>query len=414
MNHRCDLQLEKPSGIYYAGETVNGCIYLTLPERALIRAIALESNGFACSAWLQPQQKKKKQPKVPKPPLSYEQRVDYFAKVDYFLGSESSLPQLLDAGCYRYDFSVQLPANCPSSYEGANGHIRYTLKLLLHSSTDRPVEVVLNRQLQVQPRSEDSSAPDLGACEAQAVEPTPALKFWRKPLRLHLDIPRAGYEPGTGISVHVRLQNLQELPLSMLTYKLNQMTTYVARQKDKAKRSEFKVERRQLLSSSHQLQSVPHGELQNFQHLYTLQVPITPPTLSSTACACLQLSYEVEVIVQTKHKKRFIMAHIPIIISNAPHILQCVKQDGGIHSSHFDLAAMSPTQTPERLATTSALAATNLSASMSSLASSFREAEFMAITNLNKKDKHAMSGEQLDFRPRYLYYEIEHADTEKV
>lgn len=37
----------------------------------------------------------------------------------------------------------------------------------------------------------------------------------------------------------------------------------------------------------------------------------------------------------------------------------------------------------------------------------------MVATNLNR-DKHAMSGEQIDFRPRYLYYEMEHAETEKV
>lgn len=47
-------------------------------------------------------------------------------------------------------------------------------------------------------------------------------------------------------------------------------------------------------------------------------------------------------------------------------------------------------------------------------ASNFREAEFMVATNLNKKDKHAMSGENIDFRPRYLYYEMEHAGTEKM
>lgn len=38
----------------------------------------------------------------------------------------------------------------------------------------------------------------------------------------------------------------------------------------------------------------------------------------------------------------------------------------------------------------------------------------MVATNLNKKDKHAMSGENIDFRPRYLYYEMEHDGTEKM
>lgn len=37
MSQICDIQLERPSGVYYAGETVNGHIYLTLTERALIK-----------------------------------------------------------------------------------------------------------------------------------------------------------------------------------------------------------------------------------------------------------------------------------------------------------------------------------------------------------------------------------------
>jgi len=37
MSHRCDIQLDNPRGAYRAGETVNGHVYLTLSERALIR-----------------------------------------------------------------------------------------------------------------------------------------------------------------------------------------------------------------------------------------------------------------------------------------------------------------------------------------------------------------------------------------
>jgi len=37
MSQHCDIQLERPTGVYYSGETVNGHIYLTLPERALIK-----------------------------------------------------------------------------------------------------------------------------------------------------------------------------------------------------------------------------------------------------------------------------------------------------------------------------------------------------------------------------------------
>ncbi|XP_030559074.1 arrestin domain-containing protein 17 [Drosophila novamexicana] len=421
MSQICDLHLERPSGVYYAGETVNGQIYLTLPERALIKAIALESNGYACSSWLKPQKQKKQKsrgkPQVLKPPIAFGQRVDYFAKVDYFVGSEAALPQLMAAGAYRYDFSVQLPQSCPSSYEGAHGHIRYTLQLSLQRSAELPPEPALTLRLQLLQRCELNQQPGqlLTPCEVTALEQTPSLKFWQRPLQLQLDIPRTGYEPGMGISVHVRLHNAQQLPLKAIIYKLNLVSTHVGWQQDKPKHVASQVERRYLVSSSHQLNTCPRNELLNFQHLHTLQVPQTPPSLSAAACACLQLSYEVEVLVQTNLPDRFIAAQLPIIIYQTPTMQAGLKQDPGTSRSLGELQAVgvagASTRTPE--AGNFATAAPNLSASMSSLASKFREAEFMVATNLNR-DKHAMSGEQIDFRPRYLYYEMDHAETEKV
>jgi len=38
----------------------------------------------------------------------------------------------------------------------------------------------------------------------------------------------------------------------------------------------------------------------------------------------------------------------------------------------------------------------------------------MVATNLNKTNKHYLSGEQLDFRPRYVYYEMDQTQSEEV
>lgn len=386
-----------------------------------LAAISLESNGYACSAWLQPQkqrtEKPKKKPQVPKPPIAYEKRVDYFAKVDYFVGSEAALPQIIDAGSYRYDFSVQLPQSCASSYEGTHGHIRYTLQLMICRSDDQPVEMAQQRQLQVMQRCETnlSTGELMAPSEVHCIEETPTMKFWQRPLQLQVDIPRSGYEPGESISVHVKLYNQQQLPLKTLIYKLNQVSSYVGQQKSKSKRVATNEERRNLVSSSHQLEGVSRQGLLHFQHLHNLLVPQTPPTMSSTICACLQLGYEIEVVVQTTTLERFIVARVPIIIVSAAASQKSAKEQA-MARSQLDLhtigVASAPNQTPDP--STATMTAPNLCVSTTSLASNFREAEFMMATNLNKKDKHAMSGENIDFRPRYLYYEMEHAETEKV
>lgn len=46
MSHRCEIQLDNPRGVYRAGDTVNGHVYLTLSERALIKG-RLEHDSWA-------------------------------------------------------------------------------------------------------------------------------------------------------------------------------------------------------------------------------------------------------------------------------------------------------------------------------------------------------------------------------
>ncbi|KAH8281109.1 hypothetical protein KR054_011103 [Drosophila jambulina] len=407
MSHRCDIQLDNPRGAYRAGETINGHVYLTLVERALIKAICLEANGYACTAWQLPQKTKKSKgtaPVVQSQPLDLDSRVDYFAKIDYFVGSEAAQPQIMEAGTYNYGFHVKLPQNCPGNFEGAHGHIRYTLQVLIHGSADRPLQVLNVRQLLIFPQN--SLTQENRSSEVQIHEQTPRLKFWMKPLHLQLQIPRQGYSPGAGISVHVKLHNPERLPLREVTYSLVQISTYVAQLKNKPKRGDTKVERQTILSRCHELFSLPKSELENFQHLHMLQVPQTAATLSVAQCSCLQLNYEVEVLVKTQQEKRFISARIPVIIGNV------TPPCPGKLLMHESLDASAPEQTPP--VETAQKLVPNFSGSMASLSSDFREAEFMTATNLNKTNKHYLSGEQLDFRPRYVYYEMDQAQTEEV
>lgn len=237
-------------------------------------------------------------------------------------------------------------------------------------SADQPVEMAQQRQLQVVQRSETSQSTTshlMAPTEVHCIEETPTMKFWQKPLQLQVDIPRSGYEPGESISVHVKLYNQQLLPLKALLYKLNQVISYVGRQKNKSKRVATNEERRTLVSSSHQLDGVSRQGLLHFQHLHNLLVPQTAPTMSSTVCACLQLGYEIEIVMQTTNLERFIVAKTPIIIVCAA-LQNCAKEQA-MARSQLDLHTMgvisAPNQTPDP--STSAMATRDLYASTTSL-----------------------------------------------
>ncbi|KAH8336483.1 hypothetical protein KR074_000595 [Drosophila pseudoananassae] len=398
MAYSCNIQLDNPRGAYRAGETINLTVFLTLTERALIKAISLESNGYAYTAWQElKKERKSKNPSTQSQNilLDFENRVDYFAKIDYFLGSEAAQPQIIEAGTYKYGCLVKLPKNCPGNFEGTYGHIRYILQVLVHSSANSPVNVVHVSKLQIFPLN--NLPQESRSCEENLIEETPRLKFWMKPLEMKVQIPRQGYSPGSGISVHVKVYNPEKLQLREVSYALVQISTFVGQQKKKPKRRASKVQRNIILSSCHELFNLPRAELENFQHLYMLQVPQTAATLIVAECDCIQLNYEVEVMVRTQNPKRFIVVRIPVTIGNVtppcPGKL-LMKEPTQITGPGL----MNPTETELKLEH-------QLSTSTTSLVSNFREAEFMEATNLNKSTKHYLSGEHLDFRPRYVYYE---------
>lgn len=56
---------------------------------------------------------------------SFHGREDYLSTVNFLIGSEKSLLIEIPPGKSFYDFQCTIPKNCPSSFEGQHGHIRY-------------------------------------------------------------------------------------------------------------------------------------------------------------------------------------------------------------------------------------------------------------------------------------------------
>lgn len=97
--------------------------------------IAFKVNGYGETRW---DPKKQKKPKVDKKTgqlvdNSFQGREDYLSTVNFLLGSEKSLPLEVPPGKSFYDFQCTIPKNCPSSFEGHLGHIRYEAILEIRS-----------------------------------------------------------------------------------------------------------------------------------------------------------------------------------------------------------------------------------------------------------------------------------------
>lgn len=86
---------------------------------------------------------------------------EYFNRTQYFLGAPNGPTIELPSGTYTYPFSYTLPSTLPSSFEGPEGHIRYTIKATLDPprrfgdevkiafTVISPVDLNLNSRLKV-------------------------------------------------------------------------------------------------------------------------------------------------------------------------------------------------------------------------------------------------------------------------
>lgn len=105
--------------------------YLTLFLcSSILLAIKLQVCGFAACQWREKYGQKLAVAKInPRDKHVYFGREDYIASTTYLVGSEFGNNFVMDEGTYTYTFSCPIPSNCPSSFEGTYGHIRYLIKV---------------------------------------------------------------------------------------------------------------------------------------------------------------------------------------------------------------------------------------------------------------------------------------------
>ena len=111
----------------YACNASKNAFFLSISNTAL----KLQINGYAQCQWRERHGKKRIIHKATKKRKNtYYGHEDYIASSTYLVGSEDGTNVTIDAGTHTYSFACPIPINCPSSYEGAYGHIRYMVKVI--------------------------------------------------------------------------------------------------------------------------------------------------------------------------------------------------------------------------------------------------------------------------------------------
>ncbi|XP_067638591.1 arrestin domain-containing protein 17-like [Eurosta solidaginis] len=297
----CDIQFDgNEFGVYFAGQQVNGSVVLKADKPKDVKAVVLNLSGYALTKWRAKNFHKKE---------NFYGREDYMESKTYLMGSETSQKYTIESGIHTYNFACKLPENCPTSFEGLHGCIRYVVKVTLvipwkfNQTYTRGLTVLkmldLNYespQIKMPSTSQNYRSYCCGPCKTE-------------PLKIQVQIPQTGYVPGQRIPVNVLVINNTRIPVADIHYALIMIVRYASQTPPQG--------------SCHErfTMSTARGEsvLKNCTRtiVQDLLVPATPPTCLRS-CNIIRITYQIELQVRMKGWYASQMTTIPVLIGNVP------------------------------------------------------------------------------------------------
>ncbi|SPP84084.1 arrestin domain-containing protein 17 [Drosophila guanche] len=319
----CEISFDNNRhGTFYAGQLVGGCVTLKSDKPKEVQAILLKVVGYSITKWSEKSLGSTKQ---------YAGREDYLSSNTYLLGSEQNNNRhIIQAGVHNYNFSCQLPYQCPSSFEGRYGCIRYIVKVLLIRpwkydqayTTGFTVLKMMDLnfetpQLRLAAHSEGYRTFCCGPCKTD-------------PLKLELNLPQAGYVPGQKIPVTVVVVNNSSVAVSELRLSLVMLIRYFSLSPDHARVERIIISR-----------AKGDAVLKQCTRSLTIDLPVpsTPPTCVELS-NLIQIAYQVEVEALVKSLREEQLMIMPVTIGTMPLAVSgIVVQQPPRRSARYDSPA---------------------------------------------------------------------------
>nr|XP_014098602.2 arrestin domain-containing protein 17 [Bactrocera oleae] len=295
-------------GTYFTGQIVSGKVIITLEKAKKLKAIKLQVCGFAACQWREKYGQKLAVAKInPRDKHVYFGREDYIASTTYLVGSEFGNNFVMDEGTYTYTFSCPIPSNCPSSFEGTYGHIRYLIKVtfIRTGAADRihNVGFTVLKLLDLNQESKLLQSP----ASNDAMENI--CLFLSKPVHMKVDLQQTGYVPGQFVLISADVDNKSAADCKKLIIMLNLRATYNSETPALHSVSE------KICLVKKVCGPVPRQSHKSFAE--TIRIPATAPTCEHIS-KIVRVSYELCVMAVMSTIMRNPKTTIPITIGNVP------------------------------------------------------------------------------------------------
>ncbi|XP_015601478.1 arrestin domain-containing protein 17 [Cephus cinctus] len=279
------ILFDNPWSTYYSGQTVTGRILLLLDRPKKLRGINVKAKGVANTCWSSDKQELNNEGRYENETQTVTGHEEYFNIQYYVLGSFAGSEIELPAGEHKYQFSVTLPPDLPSSFESDFGHVRYTVKAIL----DRPWKfdqetkvaftVVSSFDLNQEPKASEPIQEEMSKTFC-------CLCCGSQPLTVKVSIPIRGYVPGQRIPIRVNLENHSNVVVDTMKFILLKMVTFHA----DTPRTESKSEELVVV----EIAKGPVRAGDNAMYEQELEVPPLPPSNLSN-CRIIDLEYNLKM-----------------------------------------------------------------------------------------------------------------------
>ncbi|XP_033167103.1 arrestin domain-containing protein 17 [Drosophila mauritiana] len=306
MTVTCEIDFDNnPHGTYFGGQVLTGKVTLKLDKMKLVKAITLNISGYAETRWIERVTTNRRRRR-----RTFYGREDYIASKTFLVGSNLSSQVSIEAGIHTYNFVCLIPSECPSSFEGSHGRVRYMANVTLvrpwkfDQSYTRCFTVLkvmdLNFDsplLRVPAHSETSKTYCCWPCKSD-------------PLALQLTVPQTGFVPGQNVPLSVLVTNDSHIPVEQLLISFVMLVTYHSKPPSMPNTTSER-----LVVNTFNGDAVQRNCKKLFS--YEIRVPATPPTCFNL-CGIIQIAYQVEVEAKVKGCHNNETVTIPVTIGSVP------------------------------------------------------------------------------------------------
>ncbi|KAG6453952.1 arrestin domain-containing protein 17 [Manduca sexta] len=299
------IVLDSPNGAYYAGQTIHGQLEFDQDHVKTFRGIYVKIKGFCKVHWTSTETRRVHD-RQEHHTINHDSHEEYINHKVYLAGGESG-EHTLQPGHHTFSFQCPIPPNCPASFEGAHGHVRYQIKVVVDRAFKLDQEKVVDIKvlapldLNTHPYAKEPVEFEIEnsyCCWCMGAGSTETL----------IKMPVAGFCPGQNMPIEVSCKNMSNVEVDTIRFEIKETITFHATHEPGTRHQTDVV-------AEIKKGPIPENTTRN----WTVQMPVPEmEVLNLINCRFIDIEHKFKVSVESSGCHTDSDESHPIVIGNIP------------------------------------------------------------------------------------------------